>query len=139
VIDVTPAFTPTTVPSPLTVAVFVFAECHVAEGSAVMSFFVPSGSVASADSLRESVRPTVHGDGESAIADTDGDDVDEPPHATPMEHATIIRAPIRENVDMLELLLLKGFINALCRCRATARALHGAPPRRPRRAARTPP
>jgi hypothetical protein len=76
VIFVTPALTPTTTPDEFTVAVFGLSVDQVA--AAVTSFFVPSGNVADALICCESVRPTAHGEGDTPIADTDGDDVDDP-------------------------------------------------------------
>ena len=69
--------TPTTTPLLLAVAVSVFAELHVASDVRPMSTFVPSVSVASAPICTDLVRLTPHGEGESAMAETLGEDVDE--------------------------------------------------------------
>jgi hypothetical protein len=80
---VDPAFTPTTIPDGLTVAVCELAVDHAA--LVVMVCFVPSGIVAVAVIWTELVRPTRHGEGDTAIAETLCEDVESPqPRAEPM-------------------------------------------------------
>jgi hypothetical protein len=84
---VTPAFTPTTTPELLTVAVF---ESPVDQSDVlVTSSFVPFGSVATADICTELVRPTAQGDGDIAMADTDDDDAELPQAARETRPRTV--------------------------------------------------
>jgi hypothetical protein len=82
VIAVTPALTPTRTPAGLTVAVFEFPVVHSTPDLDARLCLVPSGIVATADICNESVRPTAHGAGDTAIAETVDDEVDDPlvPH-----------------------------------------------------------
>jgi hypothetical protein len=73
---VDPALTPTTIPDGLTVAVCELAVDHTAAD--VMPSVVPSAIVAVAVICTESVRPTPHGEGDTAIADTVEEDVELP-------------------------------------------------------------
>jgi hypothetical protein len=76
VIPVDPALTPTTIPDGFTVAVCALAVDQTALD--VIVCVVPLGSVAVAVIWTESVRPTPHGEGVTAIAETLGDDVELP-------------------------------------------------------------
>jgi hypothetical protein len=88
-----------------TVAVLEFAVAHVAVD--VTSCFVPSGNVASADIFTESVLPTAHGFGETAIADTVADDVLESlPHAT---SANINAEPLKPKAKPRREIMMEPF------------------------------
>ena len=94
-----PRVDPDDTPVALAVAVFELPVVHVALD--VTSSFVPSGSVASADICTESVRPTAHGDGETAIADTVDDEFEEPPQATEATMANPAKSPSVRFVFMI--------------------------------------
>lgn len=79
-----PALTPTTMPVWLTVAVFTLPVDHTIPDLSRTSSFVPSGYVAIADICTESVRDTPHGDGESEMTETEGDEVAASLHAPTM-------------------------------------------------------
>jgi hypothetical protein len=77
VIETMPALTPTTMPAGLTVAKFEFSLFQTAS-AAPIERFVPSEKVTSADICTELVRDMPQGAGESDIAETVADDVEDP-------------------------------------------------------------
>jgi hypothetical protein len=119
---VDPALTPTTIPDGLTVAVCEFAVDQSALD--VIVCLVPSGSVAVAVIWTESVRPTAHGEGDTAIAEMLAEDVE-----LPHPKAKVMKVSAKSGFNCMRAALqVRARRDSSEKCLALARGRHAMSP-----------